>query len=797
MAEQQVNDLVNIEIDGRPLQARKGAMIIEVADAHGITIPRFCYHEKLPVAANCRMCLVEVERAPKPLPACATPVMEGMKVHTASARAREAQRAVMEFLLINHPLDCPICDQGGECELQDLALGYGKDVSRFSERKRVVADQDIGPLVATEMTRCIHCTRCLRFGQVIAGMPELGGIGRGENTRIGTFVAHTMESELSGNIIDLCPVGALTSKPFRFRARAWEMRQVAGVAPHDPVGSNIDLHVRSNRVLRVVPRANEAINEVWLSDRDRFSYEGLYSPERLLAPRIKRDGEWYEVDWEEALEFTVAGLRAVLEAHGPAALGALLSPSATSEEFYLAQKLVRALGSGNVDHRLRQLDFSDDAEAPLYPGLGQPIAALEEADAVLLVGSWTRKEHPLINHRLRKAVQRGAAVMAIGARARPFNYTLAEQQVVSPAALPAALAALAAAAPERAGLGELLGSVDAGEQAEAMVGRLQAAERAAILLGPAVLNHPQAAALRALAAALAEATGSTLGYLTEGANAAGAWLAGALPQRGPGGRVASLAGLDAARMLDGGLRAALLLGVEPEYDCAHPARALETLRGAELVVSLAAFAGERAAEYADVLLPVAAFAETPGSFVNAEGRSQRFAAATRPPGQARPAWRVLRVLGTLLELEGFAFHDIDGLRAELEAAIGEVAQPDNAAAWRRPERLDLAAGNGAVWRVGELPIHAVDALVRRAPALQRTPDAALPELAVSADLAAELGVEEGAEVRVAQNGGEVRLRAAIDPRLAARCVRLPAASEAGVALGPDYGPIEIGLSTGE
>ena len=627
------DSLLNIEIDGRALKARKGAMIIEVADAAGITIPRFCYHPRLSVAANCRMCLVEVEKAPKPLPAGATPVMDGMKVHTRSPAALHSQKAVMEFLLINHPLDCPICDQGGECELQDLAMGYGRDVSRFAERKRVVADPDIGPLIATEMTRCIHCTRCVRFGEEIGGVPELGATGRGENTRIGTFIARSVDSELSGNVIDLCPVGALTSRPFRFRARAWEMQQVAAISPHDPIGSNLDLHVRRGRVLRVVPGHNDAINEVWLADRDRFSYEALYSEERLTAPRIKRDGEWVEVDWESAIEETCNRLRTVLAEQGPQALGALASASATTEELYLLQKLLRGLGSNNVDHRLRQLDTSDDPAAAEYPALGVRIAEIEQADAVLLVGSNTRKEHPLVNLRLRKAALRGAAVMAIGYSDHGFNYPLAGMLSVAPSALPGVLASLAAG-PDGA----------ADDAARAITERLTAAERPLVLLGPGVLDHPDAARLRALAAVVADRAGARLGVLATGANAAGGWLAGALPHRGPLARAVAEPGRAAMQMLDGSLAGVLLLGVEPELDCADGPRGVCALEAASTVISLSAFCSPAMERYADIQLPIAAFGETHGRYVNMEGQWQSFAAGANPAGEARPGWRGRRCL---------------------------------------------------------------------------------------------------------------------------------------------------------
>ncbi|HLB30316.1 MAG TPA: NADH-quinone oxidoreductase subunit NuoG, partial [Gammaproteobacteria bacterium] len=543
------SDEITIEVNGKTLAARKGQMLIEVTDANGIYVPRFCYHKKLTVAANCRMCLVEVEKAPKPVPACATPVMNGMKVFTRSPLAVEAQKSVMEFLLINHPLDCPICDQGGECELQDLAMGYGRDASRYLERKRAVGDQDIGPLVQTEMTRCIHCTRCVRFGEEIAGLRELGVTGRGEQMLIGTYVEKAMESELSGNVIDLCPVGALSSKPFRFSARTWEMRQIPGIAPHDGIGSNVHFHVKGQQVKRVVPAENEAINEVWLSDRDRFSYEGLYSDDRLTTPMVKQGEDWREVDWMTAFEVIKDRLGLILNAGGPARIGALAAPTSTTEEMYLLQRFMRALGSNNIDHRLRQADFSDDAEAPLFPWLGLSIVDLEHLDAALLVGGNVRKQQPLLNHRLRKAAGKGAAIMAVNPVDYEFNYPLAARVIAGPGQLPAALAGIIQALLEAGRIlpdpaaAALLNGIQADVNHRAIADRLLNAGKAAVLLGDLAMHLPGLPALRYLSGLIAAMTGARFGYLGMAANSSGAWLAGAVPHRLPGGRPAPHAGL--------------------------------------------------------------------------------------------------------------------------------------------------------------------------------------------------------------------------------------------------------------
>ena len=782
---------VNIEVDGRALEAPRGAMIIEVADRHGIHIPRFCYHRKLSIAANCRMCLVEVEKAPKPLPACATPVMEGMKIHTTSALAAGAQKSVMEFLLINHPLDCPICDQGGECELQDVAMGYGRGISRFGERKRVVEDEDLGPLIATDMTRCIHCTRCVRFGEEIAGMPELGATGRGEHMEIGTFVQRAVDSEMSGNVIDVCPVGALTSKPFRFQARAWEMGSRDTVAPHDAVGSNVHVHVMAGRVKRVVPRRNEAVNEVWLSDRDRFSYEGLYSEDRLQTPLVKRGGEWSGCGWEEALSFATQALRSLTSEHGGDSLGVLVSPNATLEEAYLLQKLARGLGAADIDHRLRDADFSDQGEAPLHPSLGCSIAEIESRDAVLLVGACPRKELPIVNHRLRKASLAGARIMMLNPADYEFNFRVDRRIVVSPSAMADSLAGVVSAIADRDALApEVRAIVDAAplsEESQAIAKALADAECAALLLGPMVAAHPEGALLRALAAALASAVGASLGQLTEGANSAGAWLAGAVPHRGPGGGVLVHPGRDARAMLREPRRGYLLFGIEPEFDCGDPSAALRAMDSAEFVVAFTAFRNEHMSRYAQVMLPIAPYAETPGTFVSIEGRWQSFAAAVPPLGAARPGWKILRVMGNMLDLEGFEHMSADAVRAEVESAMQPPAVAGDG--WRLGARADWPAET--LCRLGTVPIYATDSIVRRARALQETRDAALAGVALNAISAVRLGLEGGARATVRQGDTRITAPVVIDDRLPDGCVAIPAGVPQSASLGPGIGPVHV------
>lgn len=759
------DETVTIEVDGQSIPARKGAMLIEATDAAGIYIPRFCYHKHLSVAANCRMCLVEVERAPKPLPACATPVMDGMKVFTQSERAVDAQRSTMEFLLINHPLDCPICDQGGECELQDLAMGYGGDVSRYAERKRVVRDKDIGPLVQTDMTRCIHCTRCVRFGEEIAGLRELGATGRGEHVEIGTYVQKAMSSELSGNVIDLCPVGALTSKPYRYSARAWELQQRDGVAPHDCLGSNVHFHIKGSTVKRVVPKDNLQVNETWLSDRDRFSYQALASEERLLNPRIKRDGEWQDCDWEVALEAVAERLSKLNIDRRGGEIAALASPSSTTEEFYLLQRLVRELGGNNVDHRPRQIDFSGDVTAPLAPLLGLDLEKLETADAILLVGSNPRHDQPLINHRIRKAALRGAKVMTINPVAYDFNFPLGEQLIVRPSQMMAALGAVAKLATDGAELKDAqrseLAAFATSEQHAAIAATLRDADAAVVVTGNFAQRHSHYGQLGALASLIADATSASCAQLTDGANSAGGWMAGAVPHRGPAGRKLSGEGLDAGQMFETPLAAYVLLGVEPELDCLRSQKTVETLRAAGFVVVLSAFRHPSLDTVADVLLPIAAFAENEGSYVNALGQWQSFAPAVRAPGDARPAWKLLRALGERLSLPGFDAVTCADVTGDI-AALCDGAQKASAG-----DTGTLAIGSmpGAPDKpeaVVEIPIYATDPLVRRAAALQATPQRDKDCVYVNQTTARQLGLKAGGQAVIKGDGAETVVAVAVD-----------------------------------
>lgn len=771
--------MIEVDIDGKTVSVPEGSLVMDAARAAGTFIPHFCYHRKLSIAANCRMCLVEVEKAPKALPACATPVSAGMKVHTHSDKAVQAQQAVMEFLLINHPLDCPICDQGGECQLQDLAVGYGKSTSRYQEEKRVVFHKNVGPLISMEeMTRCIHCTRCVRFGQEIAGVMELGMLGRGEHAEITTFIGQSVDSELSGNMIDLCPVGALTSKPFRYSARTWELTRHKSIAPHDSLGSHLIVQTKQGRVKRVLPRENEAINECWLSDKDRFSYEGLNSAERLQAPMIKQGGAWREVDWATALEYVANGLRAVQQEHGADAIAALASPHSTLEELYLLQKLVRGLGSENIDFRLRQTDFSAAPGGALW--LGRSIASLNNLQRVLLIGSTLRKEQPLIAARLRAATKRGCQVHVLHAANDDLLMPVAGKLIDVPSNWVRQLAMLAAAVAKQKAIPAPIAGVSVSDAAQRMAQSLldeMAAEsaevsRKAILLGNLATAHPQFSQLHALAQWLAEHTGAQLGFLGEAANSVGGYLAQAYPSKKKA--TTMTAPFAQAR------RAYLLLHTEPDYDSAQPKMARAALDAADTVVALSPFKSAAALAYADVLLPIAPFTETAGTFVNCEGMAQSFQGVARPYGETRPAWKVLRVLGNLLKLSGFDYDNAEAVRDEL---LGTVLKNDMAAHLSNQSTLAVdtivltpAQSADTLELLSEVPIYHADPLVRRATALQRTTDAKRAAYArLSGDVFKRLNLKEGEGVRVSCGQDHVVLAASLDKALPHNIVRIAVA----------------------
>ncbi|MBI5659767.1 MAG: NADH-quinone oxidoreductase subunit NuoG [Nitrosomonadales bacterium] len=803
--------MINVEIDGKRVEIEAGRTVIEAAQLAGIYIPHFCYHKKLSIAASCRMCLVQVEKVPKPVPACATPVSDGMKVFTSSEMAVKAQQGVMEFLLINHPLDCPVCDQGGECQLQDLAVGYGATSSRYGEEKRVVLHKDIGPLVsAEEMSRCINCTRCVRFCQEIAGQMEMGQAFRGEHAEIMSFVGKTVDTELSGNMIDLCPVGALTSKPFRYTARNWELSRRKSVSPHDGLGTNLAVQVKNNRVMRVVPIENEEINECWLSDKDRFGYEGLNSGERLTRPMVKQNGKWQEVEWQVALEYAANALSQVASCAGATEVGALATPHSTLEELYLLQKLVRGLGSDNVDFRLRQADFSADGKRAgnhphvnlpaegeganassrvaggeprkFLPWLGMKVAEIGTSDRLLIVGSFLRKDHPLLAQRIRQAVKKGAQANLVHSADDDPLMKVANKAIVAPDAMANTLAQIlkAMATEKQAATDASLKGIEVGGAAAAIARSLAGGERVAVLLGNFAQQHPQATQLQLLAQRIAELCGGKFGFLGEAANSVGGHLANALP---------GAEGMNAASMLAAPRKAYLLLHAEPELDCANSQQALSAMYAADLVVALSAYR-HHAVDYANVLLPVAPFTETSGTFVSTEGRVQSFKGAVKPLGEARPAWKVLRVLGNLLNVAGFDHDSSEAVRDEVLGGMDIPAKLNNALqATTQPSALSPQPSG--LQRVSDVPIYSADAIVRRAAALQKTRDAEEPRVAMRGDDLEKIGVSAGDRVKVTQGENSVGLVAAADDSLPPGVARVPAGHAATVGLGAMFGNVTV------
>jgi NADH-quinone oxidoreductase subunit G len=768
--------MLEIEIDGEKLEVPDGSTVMDATNQAGVYVPHFCYHKKLSIAANCRMCLVQVEKAPKPLPACATPVTNGMKVFTHSEQAVTAQKGVMEFLLINHPLDCPICDQGGECQLQDLAVGYGASGSRYDEPKRVVNNKNLGPLISTDMTRCIHCTRCVRFGQEIAGIMELGMIGRGEHAEIIAFVGKTVDSELSGNVIDLCPVGALTSKPFRYSARTWELTRHESVSPHCGLGSNLTVQVKQNRVMRVLPRENEAINECWLSDKDRFSYEGLNSADRLVRPMIKADGVWKEVDWQVALEFVAAGLQKVRQQYGAAQIGALATPHQTLEELYLLQKLARGLGDANVDFRLRQAGSNADAKVVAW--LGMPVAAIGGLDRVLVVGSTLRKDHPLLANRLRQAAKKELQINLINPVDDELLMRVANKAIVAPSHLADALAQVvkAVAVAKDALIPADLVGVKVDEAAQRIADSLVSGKNMAVFLGNFAQHHPAATQLHALAQTLADLTSAKFGFLGEGANSVGGYL------------VSAMSGLNAGELIAQPRKAYVLLGVEPEVDCGDPRGAIAAMKSAEFVVALSPYQ-HGALDYAHALLPISPFTETSGTFVSTEGRVQSFRGVVLPLAETRPAWKVLRVLGNMLGVDGFDYDSSEQVLKDALQGADVASRLNNRLA--APAIGKVEPLGDALERIAEVPIYQADAIVRRAAPLQQTHDAAAPVAALNGELFRQLKLRDGDQLRISQGGGSIVLPALRDDKLPPNCVRVPSAHPATAALGGIAEPLSV------
>ena len=788
--------MVTIEINGQQVEAEQGQMLIEAADKAGIAIPRFCYHKNLSISASCRMCLVEVENAPKPMPACATPVADGMVVNTKSTYALAAQKSVMEFLLINHPLDCPVCDQGGECDLQEFSIGYGSDTSRYAEIKRVVKDKNIGPLIATELTRCIHCTRCVRFGQEIAGMRELGATGRGDWMEIGTYIEKSVDSELSGNIIDLCPVGALTSKVSRFTYRVWELASNDSIGAHDCVGSNCNVQTKNGEIKRVIARENDAINDAWISDRDRYSFEGLQSDERLTRPLIKKDGEWIEASWDDALQFAVNGLKDIKDKNQ---IGTVCSPSVTTEEMYLLQKIMRGIGSNNIDHRLRQSDFSGQDQDPLFPGLAMSVADISQQQAVLIIGSNVRKEQPIMGHQLRQASLQGAKIMFVNPVSFDSNFKVAHEFTIAPAQMFKELKVLAKAALESSaqdapeGLAALVASVKVTDEHKQCIAELSTAENSVVMLGTIIQAMPNYSAMRMLAAFIADATSSTMSYLTPGANTSGAYLSGLLPNRThiSDNAFSHTDGLNTQAMFAENLKGYILYAIEAERDLDNPLQAKTALANADFVVSLSAYVTDAMKADSDVILPIAAITESSGTLINVDGTWQSFNAVSKANGLSKPGWKVLRVLGNLFNLDGFEYQSSEDVINELKSSANQTVtnKTNNQLSWVCPE--NISAQTTGIQRIAELSIYNVDAVTRRATALQQTQDAQVDFAGINSALAKKLKLEDAQIVTAKQGDNTAEVTISIDDRITDNCVYLPAGNIAAASLGGGFDTIEL------
>jgi len=786
--------MITIEIDGQKIQVTQGSMIIEAADSVGIKIPRFCYHKRLSVAANCRMCLVDVEKAPKPLPACATPVTDGMRVSTKTGKAIEAQKGVMEFLLINHPLDCPICDQGGECELQDIAMGYGKDVSRYQEGKRVVIDKNIGPLISTDMTRCIHCTRCVRFGTEVAGVRELGATGRGEHTNIGTFIASNVNSEVSGNVIDLCPVGALTSKPFRYSARTWELTQKPTISPHDCIGTNIYTHIRRNEVMRVVPKENFNLNDVWIADRDRFSYTALTSKDRLKEPHYKENGVWSSISWDRAFSILQDKITTIVKKHGADKLGALISPSASLEELYLLQKILRHLGSNNIDHRCYQQDFSYQEHYPLFPHLGLYLPAIDDLEGLLLIGSAIHKEQPLLGVRIRSLAVDGGQVFTINPFDCEFNFPVAEKIIAKKVDMLTEVAGVAKAivdatkAETDSNITNLLASVTPSDEQIKFANSLQNAKPLAIMLGMLAQQHPDFGSILALSNLIAKQLGAKFGVITYGSNTAGAWLTGAIPHRLPNGENITKPGLNARTMFTSKLPAYILHGIEPNLDCALQSSMDAALTAAELVVAITSFRSQYLDAKADLLLPLAPFTETAGTYINVTGTWQTTDAVIKPDSEVKPGWKIYRVLANKLGVPDCNYNTAADILSEFTTKYNKSVDLDS---WNieAPKSLHSSI-KGNIVRIAPIPLYSVDQLVRRSLPLQSTDDAESIKILLNSATAKRCGITD-AKASLSSDNFSVVLPVEISESIPDECILVNSATIKTAGLSPAYAALEV------
>ncbi|NNE62820.1 MAG: NADH-quinone oxidoreductase subunit G [Gammaproteobacteria bacterium] len=791
-----MSDSITVTINGQQIEAKAGQLLIDVADDNDIVVPRFCYHKKLSVAANCRMCLVEIERAPKPMPACATQVMDGMVVQTRSKAAIAAQKSTMEFLLINHPLDCPICDQGGECELQDVAMGFGDGVSRYTEQKRVVMDKNIGPLIATDFTRCIHCTRCVRFGDEIAGLPEMGATGRGEHVEIGTYIEKSISSELSGNVIDVCPVGALTARPSRYTARPWELTQHAAVSAHDCIGSNSYIHTRGNELIRVVPRENESINETWISDRDRFSYSGFSSDKRVLQPLMRIDGELKPVDWETAIQTATAKLSAAANQDGNK-LAALVSPQTTLEEQFLLQKLMRGLGSNNIDHRLQRVDFSSQNDEAVMPWLGRSLASIETLDAALIVAANLRLEQPILSHRLRKAaVNSNASVSSIGHQSGLYNFDLeadlagsAEQLLTHLAAVAKAAAAIADR-PLSDRLSSMVDNVKVSAEHKSIAEKLNSGENSALIVGIQAVANPALSLIQELCEAISALTDSSLGYLSSSANSAGACLSGCLPHRLSAGVSAETPGQNVSQIVDSTHSVLVNVAINPELDLKSAEDVEKISANNDFILSINSFANDFDQQHADLILPLAGIAETSGTFVNVEGLWQSFKGCTQAKGQSRQGWKILTALGQLLIPGEFEFTDSNLVKEAVKQACHDVSLNNQSGI--QSDLTSLPGKSRNIQRVGYTPIYASDEMVRLSPALQATP--LMKEqgaISMNRQQAEKLKLADSERVHIRQGQGTAVLPLRLTDDVAAGCVAIPCGIDAVKNLGEAFGPVEL------
>lgn len=787
--------MIEFELDGKTVKGEPGSTVLEVALEEGKYIPHFCYHKKLSIAANCRMCLVEVEKARGPVPACATPITEGMKVHTCSKLAVEAQQGVMEFLLINHPLDCPICDQGGECQLQDLAVGYGRGQSRFEEEKRAVVDKDLGPLVKTTMTRCIHCSRCVRFTDEIAGFQELGMSYRNNHVEVMPFIGQTVDSEISGNIIDICPVGALTSKPFRDSARSWELSRRKSVSPHDSLGSNIQVHIdKYHRVVRVLPLDNENINECWISDRDRFSYEGLYHQDRITDPMIKQDGKWIKVDWETAVDYAAKSINGVKMDHGNDAIGVMASAVSTTEELYLLQKAMRAIGVGNIDYRLEQQDFSNDNKQIGTSYLGSSINEFVNNKSILVVGSTLREEQPILATRLRQAVkQNDLQLHVINVLKEKLQTKVATQLVVDPREFEYVLSQILKAACSLTGKSSKVDvSAVVADESTTNIAKSLVENNGHVVLGRVAKGLANFNTLRIITNEIALITGGKSGVLHALANEVGAGIVGFTPYR-KAFDSNNVNGMNVEQMLDNPLKCYVLLNTELECDAYSSQKAIKALMNAATVVVMSAYVNEDMLEYSDVILPITPFTETAGSYVNLEGTWQKFNGVTKPLGDSKPAWKIIRVIANRLGLDGFEQNNIDDVRNEINALTDSSKFLNNEISF---DDLNIIKPNldGTV-RFGIYPIYQGDSIVRRATSLQNTKLAKLPVLTVNSKLANISGINCGDNVLVKQSHAQKKLAINICDAVADNVVLL-ARNASTTEFAGNFDKIEITQSVG-